>query len=491
MDKLVSSNEVFDYICDLRPGSIVLILDETRFESMLFLNSLFSTSKSDVLILSTQQVESSFKLKKMELDKFADVNSLSHTIEELREKLTSCSVIVHDYLPHLLVQQNEALILQMVEFWLGRAEEKGTIEFITLPEGTFPSFEKKLQALAHGTVYIKLNREDRTLSFSITKACKPEYHLKEFPFIIREGRLLVRWGQEYTDRLPREGVIELSNRVRYLKENLNSLKIVTGDVEPKGLDPYEYWFLSQAIGKRLMDIHFLFPDRFEQSMELLARLSLRNLVSFATADDKKLILMPSRQESITLEHVQPDLPAKKSLSWKSKLALTVPLSISLLLLQKSGHYITSDTYYAYKKCVESYFTYTFGQEDFMKKLHDFESFFQEMTARSVSLERIIRNKEDPRIRFDVKYLPRCVALTVYAAFHRKPKVSEDGTGSYRIVISDCPVCAHQKSEEPMCKQVSATIIGMCAICFKEPFQCDEISCIAAGASSCIFQLRRQ
>jgi len=488
--KVVTSNEVFDYIADFSTGSVILVLDETRFESTLFLNSLLSPSKSDVFLISPWQLESPFKALKITPDNLVDLNTANHFVEEVRAKAGAGSVLVHEYLPHLLVRQNEDDVLRMVEFWIGRVTQFDTLELITLPEGTFPSFEKKLQALVHGTLRIKLRRDEKetSLSLSLANVCKPEYHLKEIPFRIQDGRLLVRWGDAFTDHLPKQSGVEVEERIRYLRSNLTNLRISAGEADTTRLDQYEYWLVSQLVGKRVADLQLLFPDRFEQMLRLLAKMSLSDYLRIQHSTGDELQLNPSRDESIRI--TTPESPPKPGLSLRSKLAMILPMRLSLWMLQRSGHYMTADTYYSYKKSVESFLAYVMGQEMLTEKLEDVEKLFQEITARHISLERILRNKEDPRIAFDLKYLPRCIVLTLYAGFHRTARVKREGD-RFRVTIRDCPVCAHQTRDKPTCGIIAATIVGMCGVCFKQEFSCHEVSCAAMGQPNCEFLVYRK
>ncbi len=489
MPKVVTSNEVFDYIADFSTGSVILVLDETRFESALFLNSLFSPSKSDVIVISPQQAESPFKALKIAPNDLVDLNAANHFVEEVRAKIRPGSVVIHEYLPHLLVRETEDEVLRMVEFLIGRVGEAGTLEFITLPEGTFPAFEKKLQALVHGTVHIKLRRDEKEghLSLSIANACKPEYHLKEIPFRIQEGRFLLKWGDTFTDRLPRELGLELEERIKYLKSNLTGLMIAAGEGDNSRLEQYEYWLLSQVIGKRLIDVQLLFPDKFDDVLKLVAKLSFDDHLRFQPSVDDEFLLKPTRDEAIRIGTLEG--PPKSGLSLRNKLALRLPTPLSLWLLQKSTHYITSDGYYAFKRSVESFLALVPGQKALSERLEEVEKLFAEITARTISVERLVRNREDPRVKFDLKYLPRCIVLTIFSAFHCKPSVEKDGD-RLKVVMKDCPVCAHQRRDKPMCGVVSATIVGMCGVAFKEPFSCEEIQCSATGNPSCVFLLSR-
>lgn len=470
-----TKNEVFNEIANLRWGSSLLILDETHFESILFLDALLQKSlpPAKMHIVSYHNIDATIETMKLDLEQYTSLQEISIAINRLREQIGPCGVLIHHYLPHILTREPEENVLRMLEFWTTKTAEKNLIEFYTLPQGTFPTMEKKASAFMTGEISIRFaEKPERHLHFIMKRACKPPYHLVAFPFITKEGRLLIKWGEEFTDRILVEETNEINKRVDYLKENSPSLKIVKGKTEPEGLKPYEYWLLTQILDKRVTDIHVLFPDKFEEILKTIARLNLRNIVAFETV---KGPLPP---------------PPAKDLKLKSKIALMLPFPISKRLLYRGHHYLAVDAYKALRKSVEYFGRYMPTRPELSDEVVELEKYFQEISARITSVERILKAGDDPRIKFDLKYVPKCVSLTINSAIKVKPKVVTKPNNVYEVIITDCALCSGMKGDKPLCGQLGYALTGMCGVCFKELFTCEEIRCMAMGDEACVFILKK-
>jgi len=479
MSKLLTGNEVFDHIADIGTGSSIAVLDITRFESMLFLNSLLrnSPSKDKIIICSCEPVDTRFQLRRTNLDRLHDLTELSLEMEKCRQTVGNQGIVIHHYLPHLLVKENEDLVLRMIEYWLMKQPTVETTQFFTLPKATFSLFEKKLQALVSGVISINVMRTDkeRLLSFQIMGTCRPEYHMKEFPFSAEDGRLMIKWKDSFTDILPREEEPAIRNRIEYLRTNLYSTRIVRGDAHPASeeLSLYDGWLLSQLIGWRLEQVMCYFPEENDEILRRLAIWNLRDLVRFEPVEPSKPI------------------PPKRHLSSRTHFALSLPTAVSLQLLRRRRHTIPMSVYNALRRSVHAFMSDCLRKEDLGKELTEFETYFQDMTARTTAVETFSELGEDIRYDFDLKYLPKILSLAMYYGYGVKPKISRLSEDLFSIDVPDCFICSGAKSETPVCQLLIGTIVGCCSVVFKEHFTCNEVQCKASGESSCVFQLKKR
>ncbi|MFH0848469.1 MAG: V4R domain-containing protein [archaeon] len=465
---LLVKNEVFNEISNLAWGSSVLVLDETHFESILFLDALLRDAlPGKIRIVSPRIVESSLPTTKLNLEQSSSLNDISIAIAQIRDELRPHGVIVHHYLPHVLIRENENEVLKMLEFWAMRTAESGLIEFYTLPLGTFPTVERKAASMFSGELDVKFAEGVKNqLAFQIKKICKPEYHLADFLFTIKDDRLLIKWGDIFTDHISIEEATEIRNRMDYLRQNLDSIRLMGGEGSPGELSTYESWLLSQVQDKPLREIELLFPDVFEEVLETLARLNLRRMLRF---EEGKKIQIP---------------PAPEKLSFKSRLGLKLPSWFARRALYGKGRYITMDAFVALRDAIEIFTRYS--EPERAERIAELERYYQELSSRKTAVERIVKNQEDPRIKFDLKYFKTVVSLALQAGFHVSPRIYSRPGEVFEISIEDCPVCRDRKSARPFCDLISGVVRGVSGVCFKRRFSCEEIKCVATGDSACVF-----
>jgi len=478
MEKFKSGHEIFDEISSFPVGSFILVLDKTHFESSIFLNALFSNKnqKRQICLLAPYSIESPFKTIKLDLQKMS-LQEISITINKLREDLKG-GIIIHNYLPHVLVKENEDSVLKMIESWCGKAIEKETTEFFTLPKETFSVFEKKFNSLVHGSIEIIIKKKESIQQFfSISRACKPEYHMREFQYIIKDNKLLIKWGDEFIDTLPKEEELIIKEKINYLKSNIYCLRLLPGPFESYNLSFYEQLLLSQMIGKRLDDVQTLFPEIFEELLNKIAIWNIRGIIK--------------------LEKVEKREPKSfKKLKLITRIAFSLPEEFCIRMLYGRPSSVPAECYLALKKAADS-FAEILGRivktTSFNIKLEDIEDFFQEMAGRITSIDHIKKAGEDPQaIKLDISYLPKMVTLSLFYGWGLKPRIekSKDVPNTYFVHVDKCFLCKGIESKKPVCRILSSIIVGMCAIVFKEKFSCEEIKCKAMGDNSCVFLLKK-
>lgn len=474
MGKFLTGHDIFDFISSIQEGSAILILDETGFESIMLTNALLRNfpNKDKVVFISAEPITIDFKVERIELEKIPDVTVLSLEMEKVRQALKGKGVIIHGYLPHVLIREEEDRILKIVESWRERALNSKIVEIFLLRRDAFPSFEKRLQTLVAGSILIKVKETGKQsgLSFRIVGGSKPEYHIQDFPFHVKEDRLLIKWRDEFTDRLPLEGKEAIENKLTYLKENVNSLRVTDGG-KVESSNPYDRWLFSQVKGKRLAEISIVFPEKLDEVLRKLAAWNIKGYIKF---------------ELIEGELLQ---PIRDRLKLLNRIALAFPTTTALSFFRKRTHTIPMKVYNTLRKSVEAFMSTQLPGKNLSDELSEIEMNFQEMTARLSAIETILEIGEDPRIKLDLKYLPKIIALIMYYGYGLKPKVKKVNNYEYQVYFQDCFICSEYKGKELACQLLAGTMIGGCSIMFKESFICREVECKGLGAEACVFELK--
>jgi predicted hydrocarbon binding protein len=473
---IVTKNEVFNEIANLRWGGSFLVLDETHFESMLFLNALLKTAvpPNRVYVISFQNIDTPFEVRKLALEDYTSLNDVSIVINQLRDHIGSHGVIIHNYLPHILVREDEESALRMLEFWSAKTAEKDLIEFYTLAQGAFPNLEKKIASLTDGEITIKFaKKEERQFSFTIQKACKPEYHLMEFPFKMEQGELLIKWGEEFTNKLPREMEENIREKMAYLKQHLYNAKLVAGLNPISKLTPHDYILLTQIYNMRLDDIQTMFPDKFDEIIEKIAKWDLEGSVKIEEVEKRN-----------------PRTIQKEGIATRIALALPDTVTIGLLHRQRV-HSLPIEAYIGLKKSIEAIYTiYLPTRKEPLEALPKLEEFIQEIAARITALERTVIAGEPTSIKLDEKHVPKIISITLRSGFGLKSRILKRAPGVFEINLKDCFLCGGIKSDVPVCHLASASVAGVCSVLFKSKFVCNEIKCKAMEQPGCIFLLKK-
>lgn len=468
---------IFDEVSSFQIGSTVCIFDETQTESIFFLESLFTKQKEmPIYLLAAQPIETSFRLNIVDVTK--SLNEININIAEFREKIGR-GIIIHHYLPRILLRDSEDDILKMLEHWADRISGRNFLEFYTLPKETFPSFEKRLKTIANVVININITKVGETYqqTFSLLRGSKPEYHLTEFPYKIENGRLLIMWRDEYIDYLPKEEEAEIKRIKQYIANNLYRLKIKKGPL--KSQRTRELLFLSHLVDKRLDEIQEIFPERFDSILDTLARWKIRGFISFDEVDKKE------------------PKPLKKYLKLRNRLALKMPLSISLMLLRLSRNfrkekirYIPYDGYLSLKSSAETLIRLVSSESpEMIERLLESEMFMQEIVGRQTAVEHAKSLGESPLIKFDERHIPKICSLALYHGYGLRTSVKKEESNVFKIKVKNCFICEGVSSDRPVCQLLSSTIVGVLSVIFNEEFTCVETECRAKGDEQCVFTLR--
>ncbi len=280
---------------------------------------------------------------------------------------------------------------------------------------------------------------------------------------------MIKWGGEFTDTLPKESEEDIKKKVDYLKNNIYGIKIEKVLERPlQSMSIFDRWLYAQILDMPLSHIFYLYPEKIDEFLRKIAIWNLRGLVS------------------IKIE--RPNVPEKRlGLRLKNKLAMKIPTPISLLFLKKRKNTVPFEVYNMIKKACAFYISTRSSQEE-TEELEEIEQYFQEYAARETAIKTLLENKESPLTRFDLKDLPKVLSLSLYYGYKIKPKIYQQESGKWIIDIDECFICKNVKSEKPTCGLIVGTIIGCCAVTFKEKFTAKEIACKAKGDPTCRFLL---
>ncbi|MGP3667908.1 MAG: V4R domain-containing protein [Candidatus Bathyarchaeota archaeon] len=475
MSLVKTYHEVFDEIAILRNGFIIMVTDEAHFDSMIFLNSLLSeyAKKKPVKVVTMYDVLTSFG--QVKLDKISSLSELSIFIGHVRENVRE-GVIIHHYFPHILVQHGEVNTLKLVEHWLTEIREKPLLEFITLPQNTFPTFEKTLDVTLPGVIRLTVKKENEsyTRSFTIYRACKPVYHGTSFPYLVENGKLLIKFGKKFIDKLPITESDKIEQEKHYMLENIKRLRIVLRKLDPKLFTPSEYLIATQLHTMPLMEVKMLFPESFDEILNRIARWVVEGIVE----------LQEESEDIIREEKIHP--PTKRI-----KIALKLPNWLFLKFVKKP-HKVPLESLLSLRKIIETTLQiYLPKEEEPLQALKFCEKLSHELSARRTAISHALSLGEDPRGKLNLSYLPKIVSLTLASGFgFRMCETSRIAENVWKVKVKDCFICEDVKSSEPVCHIVSGTINGVLPVMFKESFSCEEVECKAMGHPVCAFIVRR-
>jgi len=458
----------------VRDGSLVLVLDQGHFHSVVFLNALLSNVQQKIPIKIVTFQDVSTKFNQVRLETVKSVSDLGILLSTHRDRMKQ-GIIIHHYFPNILIQLNEDMVLKLVEHWVTQIQGKPFLEFITLPGDTFPSFEKKLQVVLQGTIRLGVKdvEGEYAHTFSLLRACRPEYHGREFLYTVKDSRLLIKLGEEFIDRLPTSLQEQIRQRKIYLAENVSSLKVVIGDLTGKNLTPTDHLLLTQMHGMHLRDIQLLFYDMFEEILNKLSEWIVRGAIQTVKTEDKRSVEAGEKVGSLT------------------KLALSLPPPLSTKMLGGFTRSVPIESLLGVKKSVGAILeTYLPSRKEPKEDLASAERLIHEIAARITAASRTELAGENPWKKLDIRYLPRIVYLTLYIGFKLKSKTVKKSDVLYEVTVKDCFACEEMKSDRPVCHMISGTLAGALSQAFKTRLVCDEVKCKAMGDSECVFSVRK-
>ncbi len=474
--RVLTGHSLFDHIIQLYPGMSVLVIDETFSEGLNLLRVLFRDPENLAELHSSYRVGSATNQVAIPLESLQDV---SIQVNHLRRSLKS-KVLVHSYLPELLIRRGSDEVLRVLELWKKDVVSSGHVEFYLLPRMTFEDLERKLKAIMDGVIEISVVKKENVFTYLMTpiRICDPQYHLKTFQYKIVGGRLLIEWEGQFLDRLPKLPVT-VEELMKTLVDEAGRLIIMKKEVGVENLPFEDYLFVTALNGRRLSQIRELYPDRWDEIVEKLARWVLGGLVK--------------------MEEVEPE-PAPKvrtHLKMKNRLLLSLPPSIALSLIKFAKGFIGDrvrtvplDAHIAVLNAMKNIVDFTFGDKpDLKADVQHSTKFFGELSARETALKYVRLLEGTTYTVFSPKYLSRIVALTLKTGWDVDISIREVNSDSYIFEVLNCRFCEGVRSDAPFCdKFISSVVVGAIAICYKRRSECYEFTCRAMGADKCVFHI---
>ncbi|MCJ7637319.1 MAG: hypothetical protein MUO21_07500, partial [Nitrososphaeraceae archaeon] len=201
VQRFLTGHDVFDEIVNLYYGSTTLLLDHSFIEGRHLLFNLLTNNKPYEIVSSIRGVPNPDERIVPIGEK--SVSDASLTVNDLRNRFPE-EIIIHNYFPDFIIRHGSDVFLRLLESWHDSITSGRTVEFYLLPKGAFQEIERKIMSIVDGVIEIKVSQINKRfgLSFIPMRCCKPEYHLRDFPYRIDSGRLLIEWDREFVEKLP-------------------------------------------------------------------------------------------------------------------------------------------------------------------------------------------------------------------------------------------------------------------------------------------------
>jgi len=242
MKKFLVGHEIFDEITNIYYGSAILVLDDGYGEALRLLMNLIKAQRPIRLMSGWGRSPT----ENVALVTLSNLNDVSITVNELRRNAQE-NVLIHEYLPDLLIKYEHDTILKLLEAWKHEIQNNRTVEFYLLPKGAFPEMEKKILAIFDGGLEVRLSHTKKLTmrEFIPIKCCHPEWNLRPVRYEYKDNRVLIEWHGEMTDKLMRLSPELVDEKVKYYKTNIARLKLKIGRRElTEPLTEYLWFFFT-------------------------------------------------------------------------------------------------------------------------------------------------------------------------------------------------------------------------------------------------------
>jgi predicted hydrocarbon binding protein len=475
--RFLTGHEVFDEIVTLKYGSSILLLDDSFMEAKNLISNLLSKKKHYEIVSRAPEGQEETTIGIGE----RSVSDTSLTVNDLRSRKKG-EAIIHSYFPDFIIRHGPDVFLRLLESWHESITTYKTVEFYLLPKNSFQEVERKIMSIVDGVIEFKVTRSGNGfgLSFVPMRCCRTEYHLKEFPYKIEKGRVLIEFEGEFTSTLPMITTQEITKRVENYQNYLQYLQIELGHENPSNLSRDDTWMISQIEGKDLLSIKVLFPEIFEDVLRKIAKWHIKGIIKVVKSDVKII------DETI--------FNMGKPMSSKIKFALGLPTWLTLPLVKdRNMHSVPIDIYMTEKRAIFEFVKTLFGENTELgaKSLDDMlnlEEKFHEVISRRTSLERIKKMGENVLGEIDIKHLPKVIEIALDIAYKLKPRIEKILPKKYKLTIPECFHCENIKASRPICTAISGGVSGACSLTFKRKIECKEIMCKSMGDDACVFDL---
>ncbi|MEM4352468.1 MAG: hypothetical protein QXV68_02485 [Candidatus Caldarchaeum sp.] len=428
-----SRNPFFDEIVRITAGETLLVRDETFSESREFLLRLFD--KRDVLELVSPRQTFSNDVERLAVN-LDNLQELSITINTLRRQLPP-RIIVHSYLPELLVRYDSEQVLRLLNFWQVEVKKHKHVEFLLLPKNTFEVFERKLMAVVDGAIDLSVSREGNSLQkyFTPIRIARDEYHLKPIKYSLVNGDVVISTTKKVSDG---------NNSARALLDRVVAEDdlTITLKKDPVELEVLSDYFLAKAVdGFRVSWVKRVFPDILDNVVWKIA--------SWVDEGFLKLDRAAGGGDS-AIDGV-----------WA-----------------KAGRRLRF-----------------FSSYDSTEVLNDLGYFLKHRTGGEVDMTRLTAYLQELYSRLFVfcllsdgkhKSWEKVLAVLFSTASDGLVKVRKADKDKWVVELKDCGFC---RGGGLGCEMIVSNLVkGAGAVALNETVVCKEVECVESGGGKCVFQL---
>ncbi|MDG6990534.1 MAG: 4-vinyl reductase [Nitrososphaerota archaeon] len=481
--KLATGHQVLDRILAIYKGNTILMLDETYSEARNFMQLIADVYNPTLKFTEITDRASLANRQNVEILTGDSLTDKVVRVNAIRRKHAG-EILVHAYLPSLLISQPQENVLRYVDGWKNAAKEFGTIEIFLMPSNSFKESERKLVALLDCRVEFSVARRDSRMAkyFVVSGCCKPEFNMKEFEYLIDDNKLLVEWDGGLTDKPSEISEAALEKRYDDILDKPGTFIIQKGPNAARvTLTASEYVMIHQIFGLSAEEVGRLFPEKPREMMQLLAKWELAGVISFKRDFAKSAGAVPaSKGAGYSIINAFRLLLPDKLVAWSYKMGTqAVPLEYFVANRQALSTVIEMLTENSGAKDKPAY----------IKLMPQIERSVLEMAARKAALSEIPRHHESTAAAAARKYIPKIMRVSLLSAFILKSKIDRVSPNEYHIVVHGCYICGTQTSRVPVCSTISGGLEGVCGTVFKFKSDCTEVRCKAMGDSACEFRLR--
>ncbi|MEM0348798.1 MAG: hypothetical protein QXD24_01250 [Candidatus Caldarchaeum sp.] len=431
-----TGNKEFDEIVKFNAGAAVLVLDESFAEGRNFIQTLFQSSPI-IEIISPRGSSQSRNVLQVEVDNLQSLSIQVNTVRKTHQPM----ILLHLYLPDILVKHGEENVLRMINFWLDEIRRNGHLEFFIIPKHTFTDFERRLLSIVDGA--IELNVEKKPAGYETTftpiRLSDERYNLKPVSYVITDGKLLIRPEVQTPE--------SAMARIRQLLVSGEGVKVVfTGKYAGK-TSINHYFLLREVSGWSLSWVADAFWDEVDDVLKSLGILYDLGVVKFVAIPVDKSFLH------------------EKVGNYGQKLAVVFTAGFEELA-----------------ETVIDYLNLTYDMNKDMK-LDNTLGYLRQLYARltayayanieSISFEALLE-----------KILRRHLGL--------KADVKKKSSTMYVMEVKSCPVCCELDAfENPgHCMETFSHVLkGAAKAVFRTGVEVSELECSSKGGKKCVFVIK--
>ncbi|MDJ0271348.1 MAG: hypothetical protein NYU39_02045 [Aigarchaeota archaeon] len=431
-ERFKTGNKEFDEIVKFTGGSAVLVLDESFAEGRNFIQRLFA--KMPIMeIISPRGSSESRMVLHVEVDNLQSLSIQVNTVRKTHQPM----ILLHLYLPDILVKHGEENVLRMINFWLDEIRRNGHLEFFIIPKHTFTDFERKLLAIVDGALELSVERKQSGYEtfFTPIRLSDDRHKLKPVSYVIDDGKLLVRPEVQTPE--------STLSRIRQLLMSGEEVKVVCTGKHAGKISLNHYFLLREVSGWSLSWVREAFWDELDDVLKSLGILYDTGVVKFVTIPVDKSFLN------------------EKVGNYGQKLAVVFTA--------------------AFEELAETTTDYLNHDKDL--QLGQALSYLRQLYARLYAYSRAYMES----ISFDT-----LLAEMLRELLGLKADVKKKSSKIFVVEVKSCPVCGELDTIENQqhCQETfSPILIGAAKAVLKTGVEVSEMECIGKGGKKCVFLIK--